>query len=203
MVEKRLFGDFTQFARAMFHGRARRYGADYPLLEYRLGAALQYPLSVTKNIYGMAQICQPNLTWVVSELVQERLRAVPAVDFLQVQFEKVFQAPYKPEDDPFPDAEDDDAFFDRFENDRGLARELGSWYEVIVPNLDTDAGVQGGIELSISRELSALPLRLTISDAYVAEHPIFWFDEFFIRSDVFAMIESQLDKRYFAVSRVR
>lgn len=33
MVEKRLLGDFTKFARAMFHGRARRYGADYPLLE--------------------------------------------------------------------------------------------------------------------------------------------------------------------------
>jgi len=200
MVEKRLMGSFTPFARAMFHGKAWRPGAEYPLLEHRPGDDPLYCLSVTKNVFAEAPVFQPNLAWIIASRIRARLEGVPFIEFLQVRFEKLFSAPYAPEYNPLPGAEDDSEYFDLFANEVALIDGYGEWFEVIVPMLRVSSS--DGVEVAVSRELSSKPLVFRVSPQVLSETPVFWFKELFLRGDVFERLSPLLNRRYFATTRV-
>src|SRR6266404_7430553 len=94
--------DIESFHYEMFHGISARGGVEYPRhKEYKLGDALEIPLSLIKNVFRISEIFCPNTNWVVSSRVQADLRGLPNIAFSKVKFSKIVEYPYYPGDYSF------------------------------------------------------------------------------------------------------
>ncbi len=191
----------------MFHGAARRPGAEYPLLHYSLGDHLEHPLRITRNVYRQPAIFRPLLNWIVDRRVADILRESADVGLLQVEIEKLIDEPYlegeeRWEEEPWSEASllGEDDLYDLFAADPSLPPKLGDYFEVILPDY-AQIGAEvsrPSITLKVSTEMSSRPVKIRIDRELLSVHPMFSEDSLvFLSQQLFERLEAFLDRRFF------
>lgn len=196
----------TEIASAlMFHGAARRPGAAYPRLHYALGAKLEYPLRLTRNVHRLPAIFRPMLNWVVAEEVAEILRQFPNIELLRAEPEKLFDEPYEVGEERWDEVMDDDDFFDAFPAEGGLAARLGNYFEVIVADYAQlqDRIAKSGPIVELPTEYSSDPERIQLDRQLLEEYPMFRAGSLAVlQGSLYSRIEPFLDRRFFRCAEV-
>lgn len=190
----------TIFHAEMFHGTGKRYGADYPLMEYKYGNDLEYPLCVCMNVYNHAKIFMPNLSLVVSEDIKRVLEKTPNIDFNKVDFEKLFFYQYEKNASIYPSSAE--KIIKKQKHDPSFVTSIGKYYELIVPMYDDIKDMFDGKETFIISGYDISTVEVEISKDMFKQYPIFWEDSIFINIETFKLIESYLNKDFFECVKI-
>lgn len=185
---------------AMFHGKARRIGAEYPLYCYNLGDKLEHPLKLTKNIYSVSDIFSPNTSWIVTQQVHSVLNQYENIAFLKTEYHKVFNIKWKTGEFVESDLFDSDEILAQFSHDPSLLKTAPVFYEVITPIWDKlPQKMKTGICLTAKTGEYGVPVEITVSPQTFKTYPILWHDGHFVSEDVLERIKPYINNNFFEV----
>ena len=191
------------FARAMFHGTARRTGAKYPRKAYTPRDKLRFPLQVQKNVWPLAGVYQPSTNWIVSDAVKKLLPEGRNLKFLEVEYCKLFCYKFPMKKEKWSRLSADEQH-EKFTHDEELRGEMGRWYELIVPPLGLlKEPSESAQTVSVELTNRSRPLQVKLVPEMFDEAPIFNYGGHFVRSDMFSELKPFIDERFFRITKVQ
>lgn len=175
------------------------------------------PVYWTRNAYCTPHISWPATTLVVSEEVKERLSKYPKIKLLDVKVRKLFLFPYKAGDFGFMK---DAAFrlrnphdiFRKFKNEPGLQREMGNYFEVVIPihdRLVRDVQKQlVDVKFRVRYLASDVDADIPLYDGIFDEYPMLWTGSgptgmILMIEQVYKDIQPFIDLDYFSVATAK
>jgi len=187
----------------MFHGLVDQH---FPLDDNNLGDELIHPLHLRKNTYALGDILKPSRNLVLSDAVRKKLLRFGGLAFLPIVFSRLYKVEYHPgEWTQFPD--DYDRFtewVDRIKHDPGLAQQLPTYYELIVPR----CSVEGAS--SAERLTSTFPsltynecVKLEAGKELLTKSWALWTPEgVMMKPEMFEVMDPHIEWPYFKMRRI-
>ncbi len=195
------------FQGEMFHGENIRYVDGLLKPDYHLGEEIKSPMKIIKNVYKMPKLFSPDLSLVVSEQLREKLSTFPHIEFVKVEFVKLFEFPYAPNDFSFYDIKGfktPEKFIKKQRHNKKLKDQIGDYYEMVIAryrdfadefkNLNT---CKLSIDYFDDEEMSELGFSKELLD----EYPIFRKWETIFTEPVFNILKDHIDPNYYFVKQ--
>jgi hypothetical protein len=187
---------FDAFHYDMFHG-----GQVEPLRKIQPGVAPTTPLRLWKNVHRIAPLFQPHTRWVVSENAKAAFAGMPNVDFLEVQFARLFHYPYQARDFSHWNGRQTwyeiEPIIEDAPHDPALQGSIGRFWEVIVPR-HMDVHVKYG---GLKRFQFDIPgqeiLDVALSARMLEDYPILWDGPHVLSNVAYSRVAPFVDWDYF------
>jgi hypothetical protein len=187
---------FDGFHYAMFHG-----GEVEPLRRIEPGVAPAAPLRLWKNVHRIAPLFQPELRWVVSDDVKTALAGLPHIDFLGVQFTRLFDYPYRAKDFSHWDGRQTwyeiEPIIEDAPHDPSLVDRIGRFWEVLVPrHMDVHKKYKDlkRFHFDIPRQED---VDVDLSAKMLENYPILWDGPHILSEAAYSRVEPFIDWDYF------
>jgi hypothetical protein len=201
----------SSFHYDMFHGVAERRGAatledKYPWA----GRGADLPLWISRPGTFIPELCAPVHNFIVGERIVEQLRGLPGIEFLPVQFERLFEVEYEKGDFSWyrtgKAPEDPVKFARKAKDERVKFEPIPPFYEVLTHRhqdiVDDFAEVQL-VHFETSSPDFAEQADVRLSEEMIRQYPILFQIGFRIVSEeVYSIFEPHLDRDFFFVSAV-
>ncbi len=195
------------FHEEMFHGENLRYVDGLLKPDYHLGEEIKSPMKIIKNVYKMPKLFSPDLSLVVSEQLREKLSTFPHIEFVKVEFVKLFEFPYEPNDFSFYDIKGfktPDKFIKKQRHNKKLKDKIGDYYEMViaryrdfVDNFKNLSTYKLSIDYFDDEEMNELGFSKELLD----EYPIFRKWGTIFTEPVFNILKDYIDPNYYFVKQ--
>ena len=209
---------------SLFHGSAVR--ADAPsnpaewyttcpfcVSSHEIGDDLSHPLLLIRSGVYIPPIFNPGTALVIREELYERLRDFPGLVFVDAKPKKLINL-WKPIGDfSFYESKDPvirrnvrypDNLLDWMPNDPSLFAKFPKCYELVSYNIHSYCGeephtVQVKFVMNNDRETE---VEFTCPSSLIDSYPLLWSSVFFLRQDLFDLVEDAIDFDFFAIKEV-
>lgn len=204
----------------LFHGHAIRADAPTNPAEWgrgtwshSIGDDLSHPLLLIRSGVYIPQIFNPSVALVIREELYQRIRDFPGLVFADAKPKKLINL-WKPIGDfSFYESKDPvirrnrrrpDTLLDWMPNDPSLFAKFPKCYEMVAYNVSVFPGpephnVNVKFRMNNHRQTE---VEFTCSSSIIDTYPLLWSSVFFLRQDLFDLIEDAIDYDFFAVMPV-
>jgi hypothetical protein len=191
-------GDDFQFA--MFFGEDLRKETGYALGDKPLP-----PARLVKNVYKLADWFNPNLNFIVSERLKQKLSNFQNIGFQEVEFVKLFEYPYADDDFSHWDIKgykDVDSFIKKLKNDKKLKDKIGKYYELLIPNYKDIVNQYNDLKefklsLNIRDKYDIYILKL--SEKFLKDYPVFWMMKTICIEEIYEAIREYINPSFYYI----
>ena len=196
------------FQGEMFCGENIRYVNGLLKPDYNLGEEIKSPMKLIKNVYKMPDLFSPHSTvFVVSEKLRKQLAIFPHIEFVKVEFIKLFEFPYEPNDFSFYDIKgfkNPESFIKKQRHNKKLKDQIGDYYEMVIARYQDFADKFKNLntcKLSIDYFDDEEMNELGFSKELLDEYPIFWEWKTILTEPVFDVLKDYIDPNYYFVKQ--
>jgi hypothetical protein len=199
------------FHAEMFHGTDDHSYDDLPR---SLGDPPKRGLSLSRSGHWVPSIFAPSNIVMVTEGVRGKLRGLPNVEFRAVRYGRLFDFPRPPPGDfsylrhqayvRTLDRRGRSHLLERLPDEPALHGRLPPCYELVAARLADVAPRYRGLKAVTFRlpDTDAGKVKAKLSPALLADYPILYWGATLFRGDVFARIDADVDRDFFAVAEV-
>jgi len=191
-------GDDFQFA--MFFGEDLRKETSYALGDKPLP-----PARLVKNVYKLADWFNPNLNFIISERLKQKLGNFKNIGFQEVEYVKLFEYPYADDDFSHWDIKgykDVDSFIKKLKHDKKLKAKIGKYYELLIPRYKDVVNQYNDLteyKISLDFDDKFDIYVLILSEKFMNIYPVLWMMETIFNEQIYEIVKEYINPSFYYI----